>query len=238
MLVEKLVVTGKTKKAVEKEAVFIDFSHEATPIDSDLFGKKVKSTKIKDVGHASLLLPRDVKYSWNDASRLFTKHSMQLRQRTAAQTYAEDNHDDFSEASFNGGDGVDHYEPDPAEAPFPGFTQATQGDVVGLTQFQPTQAFNVNIARPDVINFSKKAKKVDVQVLKDNIWNQLDAKTVDHSKVHKFTDIMGSVEGMYTKQKSDDITVPFYFICLLHLANEKGLSIEGNADMCELTVTL
>ncbi len=27
------------------------------------------------------------------------------------------------------------------------------------------------------------------------------------------------------------VTVPYYFLCLLHLANEKGLQLEGGGDL-------
>jgi len=34
----------------------------------------------------------------------------------------------------------------------------------------------------------------------------------------------------------DDISTSFCFICLLHLANEKGLVIEKTPEMTELTI--
>lgn len=33
------------------------------------------------------------------------------------------------------------------------------------------------------------------------------------------------------------VTVPFYFICVLHLANEKGLKLEGRDDMRDFSVS-
>ena len=33
-----------------------------------------------------------------------------------------------------------------------------------------------------------------------------------------------------------DVTVPFYFICVLHLANEHGLELEGHPDLKNFTI--
>ncbi|KAF9398985.1 hypothetical protein BGX21_006984 [Mortierella sp. AD011] len=55
-------------------------------------------------------------------------------------------------------------------------------------------------------------------------------------KEQKFTEIIGGLSKMYPEQKLRDISVPFCFICLLHLANEKNLSIEGTENLSELMI--
>ncbi|KAG0208641.1 hypothetical protein BGX28_000449 [Mortierella sp. GBA30] len=55
-------------------------------------------------------------------------------------------------------------------------------------------------------------------------------------KEQKFTEIIGGLSKMYPEQKLKEISVPFCFICLLHLANEKNLSIEGSEDLAELVI--
>ncbi|KAG0328745.1 hypothetical protein BGZ99_004605 [Dissophora globulifera] len=55
-------------------------------------------------------------------------------------------------------------------------------------------------------------------------------------KEQKFTDIIGGLSKVYPEQKLKDISVPFCFICLLHLANEKNLSIEGTEGLAELVI--
>lgn len=37
-----------------------------------------------------------------------------------------------------------------------------------------------------------------------------------------------TVRDMQTHQSQSDVTVPFYFICILHLCNEKGLALESS----------
>ena len=55
-------------------------------------------------------------------------------------------------------------------------------------------------------------------------------------KEQRFTEIIGGLSKMYPEQKLKDISVPFCFICLLHLANEKNLSIEGTDSLSELVI--
>ena len=53
-----------------------------------------------------------------------------------------------------------------------------------------------------------------------------------------FTTLVKSMDTMYTEKKRKDISVAFCFICLLHLANEQGLKIEGDQEqLSELYVS-
>jgi len=52
----------------------------------------------------------------------------------------------------------------------------------------------------------------------------------------KFTSIMNNLQQVYPKQAMDDISTSYCFICLLHLANEKGLTIENQPGLEELSI--
>lgn len=52
----------------------------------------------------------------------------------------------------------------------------------------------------------------------------------------KFTNIMQNLQSVYPKQAMDDISTSYCFICLLHLANEKGLVIEKREGLMELDI--
>ncbi|TYJ51401.1 hypothetical protein B9479_008023 [Cryptococcus floricola] len=104
-------------------------------------------------------------------------------------------------------------------------------------------------ARPETVHFAKKAKRVDVKRLKDDIWSGLktlipdgppptdedgDAAAADAEldkdkaePVQTFNNIITSLRTTYPAQKMSDISTSFCFICLLHLANEEGLKIES-----------
>ncbi|KAI0021484.1 condensin complex subunit 2/barren [Xylariomycetidae sp. FL0641] len=112
--------------------------------------------------------------------------------------------------------------------------------------------------RPEYVNYARVAKKVDVRRLKENLWKGIgfpdeeidpdssvppnpptDAageKATDESQTLKFTNVMNDLQSVYPKAALDDISTSFCFICLLHLANEKGLSIEKTPDLLELEI--
>jgi condensin complex subunit 2 len=52
----------------------------------------------------------------------------------------------------------------------------------------------------------------------------------------KFTEVMTGLQRVYPKQAMDDISTSFCFICLLHLANEKGLVISKTKELDELLI--
>ncbi|ORY84798.1 condensin complex subunit 2/barren [Protomyces lactucae-debilis] len=129
----------------------------------------------------------------------------------------------------------------------------------GATQLSDAADFGSQLqalgkrSKPEYVNFARTAKKVDVHVLKTNIWDKLELvgadetpapvdkrKTTSESAVvgeeRKFTEIVQSLTSVYPERQMSDISTSFCFICLLHLANEKGLEIVGEEGMRELTV--
>lgn len=52
----------------------------------------------------------------------------------------------------------------------------------------------------------------------------------------KFTSVMNSLQSVYPKQAMADISTSYCFICLLHLANEKGLTLEHDRTFEEITI--
>jgi condensin complex subunit 2 len=63
------------------------------------------------------------------------------------------------------------------------------------------------------------------------------AKEQSQAEPLKFTSVMNSLQGVYPKQAMDDISTSFCFICLLHLANEKGLTIGNEEGLEELNIS-
>ena len=52
----------------------------------------------------------------------------------------------------------------------------------------------------------------------------------------KFTEVVNSLQKVYPKQAMADISTSYCFICVLHLANEKGLVIKGNETLTDLEI--
>jgi len=107
------------------------------------------------------------------------------------------------------------------------------------------------------INYAQVAKKVDVRRLKKDLWTELEEKTAwikpeefpdkaDEEKEEEddeddmyedprpkkgepqYVSFKETCEKLDNTQGQHGVTVSFYFICCLHLANEKGLKFDSN----------
>jgi condensin complex subunit 2 len=103
------------------------------------------------------------------------------------------------------------------------------------------------------INYMKINKRVDVKKLKSNLWRELEelkplpdpqtleshfqAPSDEQTQQKTFSTVCQSLKSHYPKRQFQDISVPFCFISLLHLANEEGLKLEGNSNLNELVIT-
>lgn len=52
----------------------------------------------------------------------------------------------------------------------------------------------------------------------------------------KFTEVINDLQKVYPKSVMDDISTSYCFICVLHLANEKGLVIENTEQLTDLSI--
>ncbi len=52
----------------------------------------------------------------------------------------------------------------------------------------------------------------------------------------RFTSVMNNLQSVYPKQAMADISTSYCFICLLHLANEKGLELGNDEGLEELSI--
>jgi len=97
-------------------------------------------------------------------------------------------------------------------------------------------------ARPEYVNFSKVAKRVDVKLLKDNLWKSIKHETREKTpgeekeETKTFKNVVDVIGEMYRPDEKKDLSTSFCFICLLHLANEHGLSIESTAMHDDLVI--
>lgn len=113
-----------------------------------------------------------------------------------------------------------------------------------------TQVVAGRKARPEYVNFSRVAKRVDVKLLKDNLWRSIkqeDAATQEpatleapssnvEAKRKDFKHVVDVIGKMYRPEEKQDLSTSFCFICLLHLANEHGLSIEATEQHDNLLI--
>ncbi|KAI9748971.1 MAG: hypothetical protein M1835_001667 [Candelina submexicana] len=106
--------------------------------------------------------------------------------------------------------------------------------------------------RPEYVQYARVAKKVDVRRLKEEMWRgigledetpaQIPSKPPEASIPKpedaplKFTSVMNNLQSVYPKQAMADISTSYCFICLLHLANEKGLELGNDEGLEELSI--
>lgn len=57
-----------------------------------------------------------------------------------------------------------------------------------------------------------------------------DQSVTDPSEGRQFSQVISGLQRSYPKDKMEDISTSFCFICLLHLANEQGLKLQGSSS--------
>ncbi|KAK6536026.1 hypothetical protein TWF281_000272 [Arthrobotrys megalospora] len=120
--------------------------------------------------------------------------------------------------------------------------------------------------RPEYVQYARVAKKVDVRKLKETMWKGMLFESIDlppqtpgkpqqpsvpekspapteepktpppPDMPRTFTTLMNGLKSYYPRQAMNDISTSYCFISLLHLANEKGLQIDGDGSLKELYI--
>jgi condensin complex subunit 2 len=148
----------------------------------------------------------------------------------------------YDNGSFDGGDddgpGFDLPEPDADTSEESCFVD----DLEGIRKVQRIK-----------VGYASVAKKVDVKRLKSELWSELETRfgqkkgtgedtvdeqgdaVVDLYELQEPLSFQAVLKTMETHQSQSDVTFPFYFICALHLANEKGLVLK-NEGLDDFTI--
>ncbi|KAK2601705.1 hypothetical protein QQS21_004693 [Conoideocrella luteorostrata] len=169
--------------------------------------------------------------------------------------------DDGDDDDLDFADAREHLSPDgdPGMTEAGGMTAMLGGETFTNAAFGHTLVTSTRRIRPEYVNYARKATKVDVRRLKQEIWkgmafDQLEGKPVKRESMSapadpdekpqaseddptlNFTEVMNGLQSVYPKTAMNDISTSFCFICLLHLANEKGLVIDKSENLDELKI--
>lgn len=158
------------------------------------------------------------------------------------------NENDGGIDSFGGGPAIDDGMPDYDDDYDNVGTEPLE--TTGLGDLQDELILASRRAKPEYVNYAKTATKVNVKLLKDNIWNIMDMNKPnenDNTKLGNadnapeegqrvFSDLVRGLETVYLPQQMSEISTSYCFICVLHLANEQGLVLENNNDHSELYI--
>jgi len=93
------------------------------------------------------------------------------------------------------------------------------------------------------VNFDRVARQIDVKMLKECMWKQISDEPKEEEEHHTFSQVMADVPKVIPAEMLPNVSVPYCFICLLHLANENNLEIIDQRDnevndLSELTIKL
>ncbi|XP_020234206.1 condensin complex subunit 2 isoform X2 [Cajanus cajan] len=93
------------------------------------------------------------------------------------------------------------------------------------------------------VQYDKTSKQVDVQALKFTLWDHVQESVKlplqDQKDTISFKNILANLPSECNAAATiSDISPHLCFICLLHLANEKGLSIQSCPDLDDLAIRL
>lgn len=85
----------------------------------------------------------------------------------------------------------------------------------------------------DTIHYERRVKRINVRLLKKNLWDVTKEKQVDDVAL---SSVVRDTYERYEGREREDLSTSFFFICMLHIANEEGLSIESTQDMNDLII--
>ncbi|CCX06974.1 condensin complex subunit 2/barren [Pyronema domesticum] len=154
----------------------------------------------------------------------------------------DDDEDAFADARESFSPGAEDRNNNPSST-MPMSSQFPNTQMMGFGSQLVTQSRRV---KPSYMQYARVAKKVDVRKLKENLWSSLSfesqpvAADGDTSIVsaqlqqpikapeepRKFTEVINDLRNVYPEKTIADISTSYCFICVLHLANEKGLVVE------------
>uniref|UniRef100_A0A5B7B5P1 Condensin complex subunit 2 n=1 Tax=Davidia involucrata TaxID=16924 RepID=A0A5B7B5P1_DAVIN len=93
------------------------------------------------------------------------------------------------------------------------------------------------------VQYDRTSKQVDVQALKETLWDHIQLSSQMSVQGQEETTSFRHVLASFPNDRRaaaavEDISPHLCFICLLHLANEHGLSIHGCANLDDLSIHL
>ncbi|UNI14545.1 hypothetical protein JDV02_001163 [Purpureocillium takamizusanense] len=165
--------------------------------------------------------------------------------------------DDPDDDDLEFADAREHLSPEgePGMTEAVGLTAMLGGETYPFTQamggaFGTTLVTQTRRVRPEYVQYARRAKKVDVRRLKEEIWKGMEFDKLEKPTTFgtpdqpdapadatlKFSEVITGLQSVYPKSVMEDISTSYCFISLLHLANERGLVIENTESLADLAI--
>ncbi|KAL5865238.1 hypothetical protein ACOSQ3_002752 [Xanthoceras sorbifolium] len=229
-------VPTKKTRGKKQAGPDIDFSKALDEELPDLFAppKNPKSLLMpRNRAPCNTMLPEDCHYQPEDLVKLFLlPNVMCLGKRRRRKSSGELRQ------------GTDDYEPSPSlgdgnmfDGQFDDGNDQSDGEDSNTLVSQPRQIHKTEV------EYDKTSKQVDVQTLKETIWEHIQGSPQmaiqDEEETVSFRNLLSSFPSdCRAAAMIKDISPHLCFICLLHLANEHGLSIHGSPNLDDLSILL
>ncbi|KAK9285565.1 hypothetical protein L1049_024760 [Liquidambar formosana] len=226
-------VTTKRPKNKKQAELDINFTEALDKEMSDVFAppKNPKSLLLPaNRAPCNTSLPEDCHYQPEDLVKLFLLPNIMCLGRKGRKVPDESR------------DQCDDYGPLPTwddESVFGG--QFDDGNVHSDVEDSSSLVSQPRQVNKIEVQYDKTSKQVDVQTLKETLWDHIQESTqkpvLGQEEAVSFRHVLGSFPSDCRAAASPkDISPHLCFICLLHLANEHGLSIHGCANLDDLSI--
>lgn len=256
-------VPSTESKRKKNAQTIIDFFSDAES-DDELFAppKLISSITYKrnEVDDSLNKLPDDIKYTSARLTNLFTKPQVTILyfpkrmigdakpELTDENFFAEKYHQQEEEqqdrlaASFHQAEYEDYNNDFGGDDDFGeiDFNDALAGNTNVLEELKikdepEGSQFLGRKRQTEYLTFSRVAKRVDVKLLKDNLWHTIQKDEGVDKKTLGL--VIGTISQAYPVEQRRDLSTSFYFICLLHLANEHDLTLTTNEAHSDLQIS-
>ncbi|KAI8324753.1 barren [Martensiomyces pterosporus] len=284
------------RKRSEKQAYFTDFINGDDVSAETLFVKPARASAItmtkKAIMNQEHTLPEDVHFSSKNLFNLLLKPKLKFNTRKARVSAAAGTGSGAgAEASASGTGGYGGFVVDGDDTAnilggagddgqFGGSDDRDGFDDVddfddealplgsGDAAADPSKSDvpQLKLIKPLYVNYARRAKRVNVKKLKDNIWKEMaigdrrkslallagtgkepdeldpaaisaDDDTIKLEGKQRFSEVVSSLKNVYPREKLEELSISYCFICLLHLANERSLRIVGDSSLRDLVIT-
>eukprot|EP01117_Protostelium_nocturnum_P014983 TRINITY_DN5760_c0_g1_i2.p1 TRINITY_DN5760_c0_g1~~TRINITY_DN5760_c0_g1_i2.p1 ORF type:complete len:720 (-),score=211.19 TRINITY_DN5760_c0_g1_i2:39-2117(-) len=237
------------KKTKKKEAFFLNFEDFEEP-DESLFEPSKASIQIaKSKNKTANLLPPDIRYDIKSLTQLFCKPDCRISIAKKRNIALQQRSDEGMENETT--DDYFHDVPNPIEeddfSPVNDFNvineDQNEKNQIDLSEFDDPN-FGGLVPEPKKVeqikvNYATSAKLVDIKALKDTLWQNLSDNNPGSSREEGLDVSFSGLLEELPFNKESNVSVPFAFICLLHLANEKGFEItQTKNNLNELQIEL
>ncbi|CAL0303967.1 unnamed protein product [Lupinus luteus] len=231
--------TLKSKQMRSKKQAEVDLNFTSTLERkmSDIFAppKNPKSILLPESRlPCNTKLPEDCHYQPEDLIKLFILPGVKCLGRRAQRFLDGSREQPNDYEAFPSWDNGSAYGGDPGDY---------EGDVHSDIEDSDTLISQPRQVNKIEVQYDKTSKQVDVQALKITLWDHVQESAKlsvqGEQEILSFKNMLANFPGECNAAATiSDISPHLCFICLLHLANEKGLSIQSCSNLDDLDIHL